>query len=201
MCGRAVPLYERAARSTGAPPSWREKGRLGLMGCPDYFPLRDGSSWVHVDSLSGGKNMRLVLSLSVSTGAASAGTLSGAYYAGAKRFRDYRRAVAKEGWGVWETRENGRVPILLYPFRSGRSWTVKAGGKTLRLEIDKTGATVRTKAGEFSGCLRVKESSPGDPAWVYDYYCPGVGRVKTSIGVFGRENPNTELASFVVPAG
>ena len=32
--------------------------------------------------------------------------------------------------------------------------------------------------------------------WRYDYYCPDVGRAKTTIGGRGYENPNTELLRY-----
>ena len=40
----------------------------------------------------------------------------------------------------------------------------------------------------------------GVPAWKYDYYAPGIGRVRTTIGGRGFENPNTELKSSNAPA-
>jgi hypothetical protein len=32
--------------------------------------------------------------------------------------------------------------------------------------------------------------------WRFDYYAPGVGRVKTTLGGPGYENPNAELSRY-----
>lgn len=194
-CGKAVPLYERSARAGG---KWGEKARDALVGCPDFFPIPPGAKWVFVDSASGGENMHLNLAVQDSS-AGLRGVIAGAFFAGEQRFRDYRREVMKEDWGVWEQRETGRSPILRYPYRKGRSWDAREGGKAVRYEIVEDGLTVEVKAGRFTGCLKVKSRTAGFPSWVFDYYCPGVGRVKTTVGAPGVENPNTELSSYTVP--
>ncbi|OIO05815.1 MAG: hypothetical protein AUJ52_13115 [Elusimicrobia bacterium CG1_02_63_36] len=194
-CGNAVPLYERSARAGGP---WAEQARNALVGCPDFFPLPAGAKWVFVDSASGGENMRLELAVRESSGGLS-GVIAGAFFAGEERFRDYRREVVKEDWGIWEERETGRSPILRYPFRKGRSWEATEGGKGVRYEIVEDSLTVEVKAGRFEGCLKVKSRTAGYGSWVFDYYCPRVGRVKTTVGAPGVENPNTELSAYTLP--
>ena len=201
-CERAVPLFEGAARM-GAPSSsgvdWPALARRALMSCPDYFPLRDGARWVFVDSQSGGANMRLDIALSRSSSTANA---AGAYFAGRERFKEYRRSYEVEDFILWEGEPAGeRAPILRYPYHEGLSWQARRGGKLFTYRIDAAGVSVSVKAGSFSGCLKVKSSAAGDPAWVFDYYCPGVGRVKTTVGVPEGENPNTELAESSLLSG
>ena len=58
------------------------------------------------------------------------------------------------------------------------------------------GVDLKVQAGAFSGCLKVRRRTSGQASWVFDYYCPGIGRVKTTIGIPGGENPNTELAEY-----
>lgn len=195
-CAKAVALYERGARLGGV---WGDRSRRALLACPDYFPLPLGAAWTFVDTLSGGENMRLEVKVARSSGGLR-GVMTGAFYAGETRFRDFRREVVKENWGVWEEKEAGRAPILRFPFKAGRSWTSVENGKTIRYEIVEDALSVTVKAGTFSGCLKVKARTAGFPSWVFDYYCPGVGRVKTSVGVPGAENPNTELAAYNVPS-
>ncbi|PCI31350.1 MAG: hypothetical protein COB53_13345, partial [Elusimicrobia bacterium] len=166
-----------------------------LLSCPDYFPFPPGGKWTYVDTLSGGENMRLELAVARSSGAVN-GLITGAFYAGKEKFLDYNRKVIKEDWGIWEEKETGRAPILRFPFQKGRSWTSVEGGKTIRYSIVKDSMVVKVKAGRFTGCLKVKAKTVGFESWVFDYYCPGVGRVKTSVGAPGVENPNTELASY-----
>lgn len=194
-CAKAVPLYERAARMSG---DWSGPARRALLTCPDFFPLIAGAEWTFVDSLSGGENMRLEIAVASSSGGLR-GVMTGVFYAGETKFREFRREVVKENWGVWEERDSGRAPILRFPFRAGRSWTAVENGRSIRYEVVADALKVGVKAGEFSGCLKVKARTAGFPSWVFDYYCPGVGRVKTSVGVPGAENPNTELAAYKVP--
>lgn len=197
-CAQALPLFEKAARLADgekAPGSWSEKARLSLLSCPDFFPLSPGRSWVYVDSASGGENMRLEILVLRSSSSLSA-DITGAYFAGDKRTQDYKRQAAKEGWSVMETVGGEKLPILKYPFRQGHSWEGRQGGKSVRYSIVEDGALVETKAGKFTSCLKVKSQTHGYESWVYDYYCAGVGRVKTTVGVPEAENPNTELASY-----
>lgn len=193
-CERAVPLFERAARSKSAASGmdWPSAARTALLACPDFFPLREGSRWVYVDSQSGGRNMRLEFTLSRSSAAVTA---AGAYFAGVKRFRDYRRSYEQEGWILYEKDASGdRAPILRYPYREGLSWQARRGGRLFTYRIVSAGVPVSVKAGAFRDCIKVRSEAAGDPAWVFDYYCPGVGRAKTTVGVNEGENPNTELA-------
>jgi hypothetical protein len=198
-CEQAVPLFEQAARRAGAPGSapWAELGRLALLSCPEFFPIRQGASWVYVDSLSGGKNMRLEVSVRDSSACVRA-ELVGAYYAGKQRFKGYRRSSEREGWYIWESDQGGRQPILRYPFHRGQRWEARRRDGPISFEIVDDSAAVHVKAGSFKGCLKVKSQVAGFPSWVYDYYCPGVGRVKTTVGVPGVENANTELASYKI---
>ncbi|MFH1725581.1 MAG: tetratricopeptide repeat protein [Elusimicrobiota bacterium] len=194
-CPEAVRLYERAARAGGP---FAEPARLGLITCPDYFPLRAGSKWTFVDTLSGGKNMRLEIEVTSSTGGVR-GEIAGSYFAGKESFRPYRRGYAKEGWSVWQSADGDKVPILRYPFRAGRSWKIRREGRTIRYRVEADDLAVRTRGGRFSGCIKVRAHTAGYPSWVYEYYCPDIGLVKTTVGVPGAENPNTELAAYSVP--
>ncbi|MBI5201112.1 MAG: hypothetical protein HY925_05970 [Elusimicrobia bacterium] len=195
-CPEAVPLLEKTAREHSDTP-WAEEARRALLDCPEYFPMRARANWIFVDSQTGGKNMRL--EIVVSSASAAAADMRGAFYAGTQRFQDYKKRYVKEGWAVWEEDGKDRVPILRYPYREGNAWSAKRGGRRVEFRIETAQATVSTKAGTYRSCLKVKESQPGVPAWKYDYYAPGVGRVKTTIGGKGFENPNTELREAKVP--
>lgn len=196
-CAEARPLLERAVREHPGREPWATRARQGLLDCPEYFPLRDGSRWTYVDSQTLGRNMRLEIEVSASTDGAR-GTVRGAYYAGAARFRDYRRSYAKEDWAVWEIEGKDRVPILRYPYSPQMIWRARRGGRPVEWTIVSDKERVRLAGGVEYGCLKVKEAEPGAQAWRYDYYAPGLGRVKTTIGVPGAENPNTELQSMTV---
>ena len=195
-CPEAVERFETAARSSGP---WAEPARQALMSCPDFFPIAAGHKWTFVDTLSGGVNMRLETAVTQATGT-SAGLVTGQFYAGEAAFRDYRRRYEKSDWTVWEDEEGVRSPILRWPYAKGRSWEAEKPQGPVVYTVEADDATVKVKGGTYKGCLKIRSQVKGFESWVYDYYCPSVGRVKTTVGVPGAENPNTELSKFV-PGG
>jgi hypothetical protein len=51
-----------------------------------------------------------------------------------------------------------------------------------RVEIVGIGETVKTPAGEFTNCVKLKETTPLQPFVTdYKYYAPGVGMVQDGI--------------------
>ncbi|MFH2203209.1 MAG: tetratricopeptide repeat protein [Elusimicrobiota bacterium] len=195
-CEEAVPLLEAAARSKAPEDKeMAEQARLGLLSCPDFFPLRQDTEWTYVDTLSGGKNMHLRIGVYAAT-ANVRGLILGEMYAGEQMILKYKRSYRKEGWSVYETIDGVSAPILKYPLNAGRSWEVIRDGKRERFSVEAAGIAVQVKAGRYDGCLKIKRRTLDYPSWIFDYYCPGIGRVKTSIGVATGENPNTELAKY-----
>lgn len=192
-CEQAAPLYERLARERTEEP-WPERARHGLLTCPDYFPLTD-AALVYVDSQTGGEAMRLDLKSKVSEDGTRA-KLKGAYFAGTRRVQDFNRTYEKADWSIWEKQGKSRVRIIRYPYKPGITWSDRRDGFPVDFTVMATDAKVKVKAGTFSNCLKIKEQTGGSPAWKFDYYAPGVGRVKTTIGGSGFESPNTELKSF-----
>ena len=59
--------------------------------------------------------------------------------------------------------------------------------------------TTDTIGGTFHDCIKVREAQAGLPAWRYDYYAPGIGRVRTTVAGPRFEKPNTELKSAKIP--
>lgn len=196
-CLEARRHFEAAARGFPELKGCVDKAKAGLLNCPDYFPLEPGRLWVYGDSASGGRNMRLDWELRTSTDGAKTVILA-SLFAGNKRLSVKETGYAKRDWAVQEIASGMKaVPILKYPFMPGSSWTVKEEGQSTDYTIESDQSVVTTVAGTFSGCLKVRETNSAYRAsWKYDYYCPGVGRVKTSVGAPGVENPNTELVKF-----
>ena len=88
-------------------------------------------------------------------------------------------------------------PLLRSPYAEGQSWSAFRDLKQIEDLVVSSSASVTTLAGQFAGCLKLRERDTSFPsAWRYDYYCPGGGRVKTTIGGPGFENPNMELLRF-----
>jgi len=197
-CGEARRHFEAAARDFPRVPECAERAKLSLLSCPDYFPLDAGRTWVYVDSASRGKAMRLDWEVRKSSGPAGGAILT-SLFAGNKRIREATESYAKRDWGVWRTDAAPKEPFLRYPFGQDQQWTGARGKPPAAIDwlVVSTTATVKVAAGEFHDCLKVRERDHRFPrTWRFDYYCPDVGRVKTTVGGPGFENPNTELLRF-----
>ncbi len=200
-CLEARRCFEAAARRFPDLAPWAERAKSGLLSCPDYFPLERGNSWVYGDTASGGQNMKLELEVRLSPSIGS-GSVSGALYAGRKKIRDRSLSYAKRDWAVWEIEAGRSLPILRYPFSPGTVWKAVVGEDELEYRVEAADVRVETVAGNFDDCLKVREFNRRYPeSWKYDYYAPGVGRVKTTIGGPGFENPNTELVKYSIGGG
>lgn len=194
-CAEARVHYEAVARDFASVPECHERGQVGLLTCPDYFPLDAGRSWVYVDSASKGRAMRQEFEVRRSSGAG--GTVLSSLYAGDRRIRSAEERYEKRDWAVWRVEGKDAQPLLRYPYNVGQSWTARREKVLLRYVIEAAGLEVRTEAGRFSGVLKVRETDTRFPhTWRYDYYAPGVGRVKTTIAGKGYENPNAELLRY-----
>ena len=191
-CEEARAHYEAAARDFPRQKACLERAKLGLLRCPDYFPTDPGRTWVYVDSASGGKAMR-----QESEALVSSNTIQSGLFAGQKRIFLKTERYERADWAVWRVDKDGREPILRYPYSEAMTWTVKRGKTSIEYLVASSSAAVDTKAGAFTGCLKIRERETANRrSWKYDFYCPGVGKVKTTIGGPGYENPNTELLRF-----
>lgn len=194
-CGEARHHFEAAARAFPLDEPWATRARDGIMSCPDYFPLDAGRRWVYGDSASRGRAMRLEWTVTASS--ATGAQMMTALYAGDRRLREDRPTFQISGWTIWQRDADGRYAVLEFPYSAGRSWTAWRGKRKLVYSIESASATARTAAGDFSGCLKVRETDASYPdAWKYDYYCPSIGRALTTVAGPGFENPNTELLSY-----
>ncbi|MDX6769285.1 MAG: hypothetical protein SF051_07120 [Elusimicrobiota bacterium] len=194
-CAEARVHYEAVARDFAAVPACAERGKAGLLACPDYFPLDAGRTWVFVDSASKGRAMRQEWEVRASSGAG--GVIVNSLYAGDRRIRSESETYEKRDWAVWRVDGRQAEPLLRYPYALGQRWTASRGKARLDYEVVAVDAVVTTAAGEFTGALKVRETDSRFPkVWRYDYYAPGVGRVKTTLGGPGYENPNAELLRY-----
>lgn len=183
--------FEAAARGFPKDTACVEAAKAGILSAPDYFPLAAGRVWVYGDSASGGRAMRLEVE------ARPEGKLVSSLFAGQKRLSSEEKAYAKRDWEVVEVGAAKPAPVLRYPYARGTRWSASRGKDRVSYLIESDGMEVKTKAGLFKGCVKVRESNAAfRGSWKYDYYCPGVGKVKTTVGGPGIESPNTELLSF-----
>jgi hypothetical protein len=177
---------------------WAERAMRGAMRSPDYFPLGAGSFWIEGDSETGGNNMRAEWNcLEVSSTTRS---IQRRIFAGRAVVSTSKRYYALAAFEVRESNSpsmNPHTVIMAYPYYEGKSWkTVRDGNPTVYTIVSKT-ATVKTKAGEFTNCLKIKEINsliPGSQK--FNYYAPDIGWVLTTTGSSGsEEHANTELIS------
>ncbi len=120
-------------------------------------------------------------------------------YAGKKLIAKMKRLYFRDSWELREKeigKNLGEICILKYPFTKGRSWSSRRGRDTIHFRIEAVGVPVRTRAGKFHNCLKVRQRVEGLPSWIYNYYAPGTGRVLTTVAGKGFENRNTELLSY-----
>jgi len=194
-CEEARAHYEAAARDFPRQKACVDRAKASLMLCPDFFPTEDGRTWVYVDSASKGRAMRLEWEARSST--ATAGSISSALYAGNKRIQAKTERFEKADWAVWRVDKEEREAILRYPYAEAQAWSATRGKSRIEYLVVSSSIAVASVAGRFTGCLKIRERDLSfKSSWKYDYYCPGVGRVKTTIGGPGFENPNTELSQF-----
>lgn len=195
-CLEARRHFEAAARLTPVASAENERARAALLTCPDYFPIEPGRSWTFGDSVSGGRAARIEWRVDVSTDGAVR-DVSQILFAGSRTIKDVKARYERQDWMVWELSEGRRRPILRYPFHTGESWKTGRGSDEERFTIVDESATARTAAGTFAGCLKVRDYRPSfSSSWTYDYYAPFVGKVKTTLGGLGFENPNVELLKY-----
>lgn len=198
-CSEARRHYETAAREFQDQKEWAQKAQIGLLSCPDFFPIQPGYLWVYGDSSSKGKNMRLTWK-SHSSGNAGENKITSILYAGKKQIKKKETLYQKKDWAIFSEEKKRDIPLLKYPFQSGHSWITQNAASERHFLIESTSATVKTAAGVFNGCLKVKESYGRFPrSWKYTYYAPFIGWVKTTIAGPGFESPNTELIRYQAP--
>jgi hypothetical protein len=158
----------------------------------DYFPLAIGNEWVYQD-LSPQLDPK-----------------------GPQARRRTVRILSRDADGYFVDNEKGALRadptclhdrlrrLLCKPFQPGHSWTsVVSVGSTERYEIAAVAEEVRTAAGTFRGCIRVRaHNRAGTDAdnLLEITYAPGVGpvRIETFAVVKGTVSPQVkaELLSF-----
>lgn len=126
------------------------------------YPLREGSVWTY-DVETGDGPPALAITRVVSSSGGRAEVSSG----GAPITYEQRAD------GLY--RSDREVYVLKLPLRVGASWDAGQGVTAEVLELDKK---VSTTAGEFSGCVEVRESAGAGQKVVRTVFCPDVGPVE-----------------------
>lgn len=183
---------------------WSDMAKRELLNCPDYYPLTNGSFWIEGDSASGGRNMRAEWTCKE----ISSGTyiITRKISAGSRLVAKIERYFKKENMEFKEY-TNASDPnyalIYTYPFLPGKEWKTIRDGRAITCRLIEKDITVKVKAGEFNGCIKISEENPNLPgSRRYNYYAPDVGWILTTTSASGQEFRNTELLSYkIMPEG
>jgi len=204
-CQAASTFFERVSNSYPQSDPWAKAASLQLNSCPDYFPLLEGNRWTEGDSDTEGKNARIEIVCEPIRMArkflpSEAGILVKTYYAGERKSYESRYVYRKVSGELREFRSEDdplSKTILKWPLNKGNDWRTIFDKRVFVYSVVDTNATVRVKAGEFSGCLKIKSSIEGIPGVAtIEYFAPGVGRILTAVSTAGEEKRVTELLSY-----
>jgi hypothetical protein len=126
------------------------------------YPLRAGSVWTYdVDTGEGAPTLAITRVLSSADKQAEVSS-------GGVPIRYEQRAD-----GLYRTDRD--VYVLKLPLRVGATWDAGQGATAEVTDLDKRVSTV---AGEFSGCVEVRESAGKGQKQVRTVFCPDVGPVE-----------------------
>lgn len=177
--------------------------KTGLFDSPNYFPFNNKSTWIEGDSQTGGKNMRIEwYCTEISTYTKC--FVQRKFFAGTKLAAEVKRYFAKDNFELQESLSQNFLNAtitLKYPFETGKTWISERENRKLKFTIMDNNATVKVRAGEFSGCLKIREQDLANPLGCkYDYYAPEIGHILTSIGTSNSssEYRNNELISYTI---
>lgn len=189
----AAVALAACAHAPGPVPAPGGRAAARGPGPAEFYPLEVGNSWTYVDESP---------ALAPATRGASR-TVRIVEQTADGYFRDSERGELKADATCLHDRVRR---ILCAPFQQGASWSsIAAPGSTERFEIAAVDETVKTPAGEFRGCVKVRarNRADADTEQVLEItYAPGVGvvRLETFAVVKGAVSPQVRavLGSYQV---
>lgn len=201
LYSQAVHYFQKLLETYGKSEHWASAAKLGILNSPDYFPLTKGSFWIEGDSETGGHNMRAEWNcFEVSTGTYRIERLISA---GSRRVAKIERFYKKDNLELRESADPKGLSftvILSYPIVEGNVWKSYKDDKPVIYKIVSKTVALKTRAGEFTNCLKISEIVPNLPGSIkYNYYAPEVGWVLTTTSISGGiEHNSSELISYKI---
>jgi len=193
LCEKSKPVFEILLKNYAVTPL-RASAAKDLFVCPDYLPVDKPFVWTYGDSETGGANATQITRVAEWTSGRPY-TLT-QIYAGTTLIAKQKKNYSFSGAALVETQEGADTIVLKYPVEKGETWESSSGDRKTRFTVADAGITVKVLAGEFSGCIKVKQQIEGLPSWVYEYYAPWTGKILTSVAGKGFENRVTELIKY-----
>lgn len=193
LCAESKPLLENLARNY---PDFKMPPEVfrRIFICPDYFPAGPGLKWTYGDSSTLGRNARQETAIVDHTAAGA--VLDSVFYAGSTLVSKQKKTYRFSDFDFVERQDRKDTVILSYPLDEGKVWSSSGPEGRLRFRVEKTGLTVKVKAGEFNDCVQISRRVPGMPSWVLEYYAPWTGKVLTAVAGKGYEHRVMELLSY-----
>ncbi|MEW5951287.1 MAG: hypothetical protein GX447_00300 [Elusimicrobia bacterium] len=190
VCSKSSPLWEELARKYPSSSFSAQAEKLVYI-CPRYFPYPDIKKIIYGDSQTYGKNAREELTLKKQ--AFGGGFWEHKIYAGKKIISKGKTQLYEKDLTLYEKKDKDIKKIIKYPIKTGEE--ISYGGK--KIYVSQSGLTVKTKAGEFSGCVKIYEYDPSQSSFkqVF-YYAPELGKIITAIESSGKETRITEIISY-----
>lgn len=190
LCGKSSVLWEELARQYPYL-ALSASASKDVYICPPYFPSEKMRKMIYGDSHSYGKNAREEMSI-VRYGYGG-GLWEWKIYAGKKMIGKGKTSLYEKDFHIFEKKEGEDKKILKYPLRKGEEFS---DGKR-KILLSEIGLDVKTKAGEFNGCIKVYEYNQSQPSFrqVF-YYAPFIGKIVTAIESQGKETRIMELISY-----
>ena len=163
----------------------------------DYFPMRKGNKWVYQGTgneyASFSREVlftegNMAQTLEINGGADVTKIYQVTSNAVTEIFKQVEPSIPVN---LLHEKANEQSILLKSPLSIGTKWN---DGKS-QWEIVDTAATIKTPAGTFTDCIKVKSASSGDNSVMYQYYAKGVGMVEQDF-ITGGEKISSSLESY-----
>ncbi|HWI55087.1 MAG TPA: M56 family metallopeptidase, partial [Desulfobacteria bacterium] len=163
----------------------------------DYFPLKKGNKWVYQGTgneyASFSREVlftegNLAQTLEINGGADVTKILQ---ITGNTVTEIFKQVEPSAPVNLLHKKPNEQRILLNSPLSIGTKWN---DGNT-QIEIVDTAATVKTPAGTFKSCIKVKSTFPTDSSVMYQYYAKGVGLVQEDF-ITGGDKISSSLESY-----
>lgn len=194
---RARDQYQKIARRHERSP-WAERAKAAYFSCPDYFPLAELERKFG-DSQSKGEYMVTEEKMSAVAGGETRWLLKRQILAGAQLVSNSSRLYERKLGELreYELGRNEYSIVLKSPLVKGDKWQTLRDGKKTFYTVEDDAVRVKTEAGDFSGCLKLKIATEGlEGTWKVEIYAPDVGPVMVAAASAEGETPISELLEY-----
>lgn len=163
----------------------------------DYFPLQKGNKWVYKGTGNEYASFSREVLFTEGNMAQTLEINGGADVSKILQLTDntvtelFKREEPSTPVNLLNEKANEQRIILKFPLFIGTKWN--EGNSQVKI-VD-TAATVKTPAGTFKNCIKLKSTSSGNSSVLYQYYAKGVGMVEQDF-IVGGQIISSSLSSY-----